>query len=139
MFYDPRIKAGGKDIAQKKMRLYISVKAMLIAVYTKMNDIKGYKIAKPSFETRPDNPVIKEITEPCGSDPDKAAHAGNLTPHDTSLQTQYTRYTAGYLSGAKRIAILQLLHTGYASGVKNIIPNWLYLFFPTTVAGNNRR
>lgn len=51
--------------------------AILILVYKKLNNIKGYKIAKLKFEIELDNLLIKEIVLICGGNPNAAAHLWN--------------------------------------------------------------
>lgn len=55
-----------------KVMLYMTmIAAMLILVYRKMNNLKGYKIVKLEFVTDLEFSLIKEIVELCGGDPAK--------------------------------------------------------------------
>jgi len=63
-----------------EVMLYMTlITSMLIIVYKKSNNIKGYKIALLRFEIELDNLMIKEIVELCGGDPNKASHLWNST------------------------------------------------------------
>lgn len=67
-----------RDINGIKVMLYMTmVLAMLIIVYKKLNNIKGFKIAKLRFEIELENDIIKEIVKLCGGDPNKAKHLFN--------------------------------------------------------------
>ena len=58
-----------------KVMLYMTlILALLILVYKKVNNIKGFKIAKLKFELELENDIIKTIVKLCGGDPSKAAH-----------------------------------------------------------------
>jgi len=58
-----------------KVMIYMTmIVAILILTYKKLNNIKGYKIAKLRFEIELDNEMIKAIVILCGGNPDKAAH-----------------------------------------------------------------
>ena len=51
--------------------------AILIIAYKKINNIKGFKIAKLKFELELENEIIKIIVMFCGTNPNKAAHLFN--------------------------------------------------------------
>ena len=51
--------------------------AILIIAYKKINNIKGFKIAKLKFELELENEIIKTIVMLCGGNPNKAAHLFN--------------------------------------------------------------
>ena len=58
-----------------KVMVYMTmILSILIIAYKKINNIKGYKIAKLRFELELDSELIKEIVILCGGDPSKAAH-----------------------------------------------------------------
>lgn len=63
-----------------KVMIYMTlILAMLLIVYKKLNNLKGYKIAKLQFELELEREVIKAIVELCGGDPAKAPHIFNST------------------------------------------------------------
>ncbi len=56
-----------------RVMIYITlILAMMIMVYKKKNNIKGFKIAKLKFEIELDNMLLKEIIKLCGGNPKKA-------------------------------------------------------------------
>ena len=58
-----------------KVMIYMTmILAILILTYKKLNNIKGYKLAKLRFEIELDNEMIRTIVIFCGGNPDKAAH-----------------------------------------------------------------
>lgn len=58
-----------------KVMIYMTmILAILIIAYKKINNIKGFKIAKLKFEIELENDIIKTIVMLCGGDPDKAVH-----------------------------------------------------------------
>lgn len=58
-----------------KVMIYMTlIISMLLIVYKKVNNLKGFKIAKLKFEIELDNLLIKEIVLLCGGDPAKASH-----------------------------------------------------------------
>lgn len=58
-----------------KVMIYMTmILAILIIAYKKINNIKGYKIAKLKFELELENEIIKEIVILCGGDPARAQH-----------------------------------------------------------------
>ncbi|CAN5659465.1 hypothetical protein BH10BAC2_BH10BAC2_01570 [soil metagenome] len=58
-----------------KVMIYMTmILAILIIAYKKLNNIKGFKIAKLKFEIELENDMIKTIVMLCGGDPNKAAH-----------------------------------------------------------------
>ena len=62
--------------AQHQQRLTM-ILAILIIAYKKINNIKGFKIAKLKFELELENEIIKTIVMLCGGNPNKAAHLFN--------------------------------------------------------------
>ncbi|MFM7022870.1 MAG: hypothetical protein ACKOXB_07815 [Flavobacteriales bacterium] len=63
-----------------KVMLYMTmIVAILILAYKKINNLKGYKIAKLKFEIEIDRLITKEIVVLCCGDPDKAPHLWNGT------------------------------------------------------------
>jgi IS4 transposase len=61
-----------------KVILYMTmILAILILTYKKLNNIKGYKMAKLQFEIEMDNAIIKEIVIISGGNPDKVSHLWN--------------------------------------------------------------
>ena len=58
-----------------KVMVYMTlIVAVLLIIYKKTNDIKGFKIAKLKMEIELDNLMIKEIVKLCGGNPNKAKH-----------------------------------------------------------------
>jgi hypothetical protein len=58
-----------------KVMIYMTmILATLIIVYKKLNNIKGFKIAKLKFGIELDNEIIKSIVLLCGGNPEKAKH-----------------------------------------------------------------
>ncbi len=58
-----------------KVMIYMTmILAILILAFKKVNNIKGFKIAKLKFEISLENEIIKTIVELCGGNPAKAAH-----------------------------------------------------------------
>lgn len=63
-----------------KVMIYMTmILATLIIAYKKINNIKGFKIAKLKFELELENEIIKTIVMLCGGDPSKAPHYFNST------------------------------------------------------------
>lgn len=63
-----------------KVMIYMTmILATLIIAYKKINNIKGFKIAKLKFELELENEIIKTIVMLCGGDPSKAPHLFNST------------------------------------------------------------
>lgn len=61
-----------------KVMIYMTmILATLLIAYKKINNIKGFKIAKLKFEIALENEIIKIIVTLCGGDPSKAAHLFN--------------------------------------------------------------
>lgn len=61
-----------------KVMLYSTlILAILLIVFKRKNNIKGYKIAKLKFEIALDNELIKEIVKLCGGNPNKAQYLWN--------------------------------------------------------------
>lgn len=61
-----------------KVMVYMTlIVAILLIIYKKTNDIKGFKIAKLKMEIELDNLMIKEIVKLCGGNPNKAKHLWN--------------------------------------------------------------
>jgi hypothetical protein len=57
-----------------KVMIYMTmIVSVLILAYKKINNIKGYKIARLKFEIELENEIIKTIVVLCGGDPNKAA------------------------------------------------------------------
>lgn len=55
-----------------KVMLYMTlITAMLLLIYKKINNIKGYKMAKRQFVSELDNEILKIIIIACNGDPDK--------------------------------------------------------------------
>lgn len=64
-----------RDANGIKVMVYMTmILAILIIAYKKINNIKGFKIAKMKFELELENEIIKEIVILCGGDPNKAQH-----------------------------------------------------------------
>lgn len=58
-----------------KVMIYMTmILAILIIAYKKINNIKGFKIAKLKFELELENDIIKTIVVLCGGNPNKAAY-----------------------------------------------------------------
>ena len=58
-----------------KVMIYMTmITAVLLLAYKKINKLKGYKIAKLTFETELETDIIKTIVVLCGGDPNKAPH-----------------------------------------------------------------
>ncbi|MCB9251551.1 MAG: IS4 family transposase [Flavobacteriales bacterium] len=63
-----------------KVILYMTmILAILILSYRKINNIKGYKMAKLQFEIELDNSMIKEIVILSGGNPDKVSYLWNTS------------------------------------------------------------
>ncbi|WP_269235201.1 hypothetical protein [Flavobacterium flavigenum] len=54
------------------------ITAILLVVYKKLNELKGYKIAKLKFAQELKVLIIKDIVEKCGGDPNKVNTILNL-------------------------------------------------------------
>ena len=55
-----------------KVVMYMTlITAILLAVYKKLNDLKGYKIPKLKFANELEVLIIKDIVLKCGGNPDK--------------------------------------------------------------------
>lgn len=64
-----------RDVNGMKVMIYMTmILAILIIAYKKLNNIRGFKIAKLKFELELENDIIKEIVILCGGDPSKAQH-----------------------------------------------------------------
>lgn len=58
-----------------KVMVYMTmILAILIIAYKKINNLKGFKIAKLKFELELENEIIKQIVVLCGGNPAKAPH-----------------------------------------------------------------
>lgn len=58
-----------------KVMVYMTmILATLIIAYKKLNNLKGFKIAKLRFELELENEIIREIVVLCGGDPARAPH-----------------------------------------------------------------
>ena len=67
-----------RDLNGIKVMIYMTmILAILIIAYKKINNIKGFKIAKLKFELELENEIIKTIVMLCGGNPNKAAHLFN--------------------------------------------------------------
>ena len=67
-----------RDENGMKVMIYMTmILAILIIAYKKLNNIKGYKIAKLRFELELENEIIKAIVTLCGGDPARAEHLFN--------------------------------------------------------------
>jgi len=63
-----------------KVIVYMTmIVAILVLAYKKLNNIKGFKIAKLAFEIELDNLMIKEIVVLSGGNPDKVSHLWNTS------------------------------------------------------------
>ena len=59
-----------------EVMLYVTlITAMLLKVYQKLNNLKGYKISKMRFAQELEEDLIKHIVLLCGGDPTKMYHA----------------------------------------------------------------
>lgn len=67
-----------RDLNGIKVMIYMTmILAILIIAYKKINNIKGFKIAKLKFELELENEIIKIIVMFCGGNPNKAANLFN--------------------------------------------------------------
>jgi hypothetical protein len=63
-----------------RVMIYMTlILSILIIVFKKTNEIKGFKIAKIKFEIQLDNLMIKEIVKLCGGNPNKAKYLWNTS------------------------------------------------------------
>jgi hypothetical protein len=61
-----------RNINGVKVVMYMTlITAILLVVYKKLNDLKGYKIAKLKFAQELEVLIIKDIVKKCGGDPNK--------------------------------------------------------------------
>ena len=61
-----------RNINGVKVVMYMTlITAILLVVYKKLNELKGYKIAKLKFAQELEVLIIKDIVEKCGGDPNK--------------------------------------------------------------------
>lgn len=61
-----------RNINGVKVVMYMTlITAVLLIVYKKLNDLKGYKIPKLKFAQELEILIIKDIVKKCGGDPDK--------------------------------------------------------------------
>lgn len=61
-----------RNINGIKVVMYMTlITAILLVVYKKLNELKGYKIAKLKFAQELEVLIIKDIVEKCGGDPNK--------------------------------------------------------------------
>jgi hypothetical protein len=61
-----------RNINGVKVVMYMTlITAILLVVYKKLNNLKGYKIAKLKFAQELEVLIIKDIVEKCGGDPNK--------------------------------------------------------------------
>jgi hypothetical protein len=61
-----------RNVNGVKVVMYMTlITAILLVVYKKLNDLKGYKIAKLKFAQELEVLIIKDIVEKCGGDPNK--------------------------------------------------------------------
>ena len=67
-----------RDLNGIKVMIYMTmILAILLIAYKKLNKIKGFKMAKLSFEIELENEIIKTIVLLCNGDPDLAPHLFN--------------------------------------------------------------
>nr|WP_315258551.1 IS4 family transposase [uncultured Flavobacterium sp.] len=61
-----------RNINGVKVVMYMTlITAILLVVYKKLNELKGYKIAKLKFAQELEVLIIKDVVEKCGGDPNK--------------------------------------------------------------------
>lgn len=61
-----------RNINGVKVVMYMTlITAILLIVYKKLNNFKGYKIPKLKFAQELEVLIIKDIVERCGGDPNK--------------------------------------------------------------------